>query len=164
MALADQYEAVYELLGGTPNTLQTSGVNNTVFPWLETLVKGELVDNLEVQMPLAYLMVQKGKEYRQAAQKKFINYNVTLVLINITPGLGSGEDEGPAVINQFAGWIGDINNLIRTNKQLKTPSYPNGAAIRFGEDSDYEEEHQRMENDIVIGCVWTILSTEEVTA
>lgn len=164
MGRLDQMEALYEFFGGTPNTYHTSPANS-VFGWLQTIVKGQPFDILELQMPTLYILAPEAREHRQAAQKKFIDYQLEAYLIAfLDAGGGMQGDRAPTAIEDFYGWMDDIANKIRTNKQLITTSYPNGASIRFGEDSSSVEEHWRQEDTLVIAAKFEIISTEQVNA
>lgn len=161
MAREDQMEALYEFFGGTPNTYHTSP---SAFQGIATVVKGEPLDVFEWAMPLLWISAPRSKEYRQAAQKKFIDYTLMAVLVQLAPGGSTAGDEGPVALNNFYQLLDEIANKIRTNKTLITPSYPNGASIRFGEDFTIEENHQRLENEILLVATIEILSTELVQA
>lgn len=140
------------------------GYGTWAFPGLATLVKGEPLDRLQYQMPVGFLLVPSSREYRPMAQHKFIDYDVELYLEGQVAGVGSAGDMGAAAINEFYGLLDAIADRIRTNKILLTPSYPGGAAIRFGEDFTVEEAHRRDENTILLAGRFRIKSTEQVNA
>lgn len=150
--------------GAILGTFHTSP--SSVFPWLKTVCKGEPVEMLEFQMPVLYILTPQSREYRQAAQKKFIDYTIRCVLVDILSGQAPG-DVGPVAVTTFYGYLDAIAQKIRTGsaaKALITPSYPQGASIRFGEDSTIQTDQQRQENDVVLIAQIDILSTEQVNA
>lgn len=163
MARQDQMEALYEFFGGTPNTYKT--INGTVFPDIKTIIKGEPLQKLQQDMPLLYVIAPHTQERRQAAQVKFIDYKLRAVLLWMTTGQElAGADRGASVLDKFYSLLDEIANKIRTNKQLITTSYPNGASVRFGEDFTIEEDHEVQNNMLLCVGVITISSTEQVFA
>lgn len=136
---------------------------STVFPEIKTVCRGEPFEKLEVALPLLYVTVPSSKEYRQAAQKKFIDHTITAVLLWETTGRQLGA-KAESILMQYYTLLDQIGAKIRTNKILSTSSYPLGASIRFGEDFTVEEYHERLENSLIIVSTFKILSTEEVTA
>lgn len=120
---------------------------SSVFPFIQTVVMGEPLDAQDNIQPVLFILAPKAKEFREYAQKKFINYTLSVVLVNVFASLSKG-DEGPIAIQTFYNWMDQIANHIRTNKTLVTPSYPTGAAFKFGENFTTTETHERIENSV----------------
>ncbi|WDL96945.1 hypothetical protein [Alicyclobacillus sp. ALC3] len=136
---------------------------SSVFPWLGTVVNGEFVTAKGNQQPVLYLLSPTTKETREYAQKKFITYTLSAVLVDLIPGVPQG-DAGPYALFTFYSWLDSIADKIRTNKQLITASYPQGAAIKFGESFQIQENHQRTETEVYLVGRINIESIEQVNA
>lgn len=163
MARKDQMKALYEFFGGTPNTFHTT--NGTVFPDIKTIVKGEPIEKMQLQMPLLYITAPKSKETRREAQVKFITYQLMATLVYVGPGTQvQNADRGASTMDMFYGLIDDIANQIRTNKMLITPSYPDGASIKFGENFTIDEGHDAQGQMMTLVAQFQIESVEQVFA
>ncbi|WP_304459008.1 hypothetical protein [Alicyclobacillus sendaiensis] len=136
---------------------------SSVFPFVQTVVMGEPVTAEDYQQPLLFILAPRSQERRQFAQEKLITYTITAVLTSVIPGSPTG-DIGEVAINTFYAWMDQIANKIRTNKILQTPSYPQGAAIKFGENFTVEETHERVENAVWLIARFNIESVEQVHA
>ena len=135
----------------------------TVFPFVKTLVNGEPLTVGGNEQPVLFLTSPLAVEKREYAQKKFITYTLSAILTQVIPA-NSPSDRGPVSLLQFYSWLDQIADKIRTNKQLITSSYPNGAAIKFGENSKIAETHERVENAIWIVAKLDVESVEQVNA
>ncbi len=136
---------------------------SAVFPFIQTVVMGEPLNAQDNIQPVLFILAPKAKESREYAQKKFINYTLSVVLVNVFTSLSKG-DEGPIAIQTFYNWMDQISNVIRTNKTLVTPSYPTGAAFKFGENFTTTETHERIENSVWLVAKFDIESIEQVNA
>lgn len=162
MARQDQMEALYEFFGGTPNTYVTQ--NPSVFPNIKTLVKGEPLKRDKNEMPMIFMSAPKTKEERYSAQLKFIIYTLTPVVVWWTSSDPSKGERGSYAMDQFYGFLDSVAAKIRTNKQLITTSYPQGASIKFGENFTIQETHERLETDMLFVAKFDIESIEQVFA
>ncbi|SIS88369.1 hypothetical protein [Alicyclobacillus vulcanalis] len=136
---------------------------SSVFPFVQTVVMGEPITAEDYQQPLLFILTPRSQERRQFAQEKLITYTITAVLTSVVPGTPSG-DIGEVAINTFYGWMDQIADRIRTNKILQTASYPQGAAIKFGENFTVEETHERVEDAVWLVARFNIESVEQVHA
>ncbi len=136
---------------------------SAVFPFIQTVVMGEPLNAQDNIQPVLFILAPKAKEFREYAQKKFINYTLSVVLVNVFASLSKG-DEGPIAIQTFYNWMDQIASHIRTNKTLVTPSYPTGAAFKFGENFTTAETHERIENSVWLVAKFDIESIEQVNA
>ena len=178
----DQLEGLYERWGGTPNTLTTTWTPatnpNPVFPWLVTLVQGQPFDLDDSAFPAIFLLARDSKEHRQAAQKKWIDYELEALLVHQAPPMAASGDRASALLKTFYGWLDAIGTQIRGTttdyaaKILATQAHPDGiwdpttgnASIKFGEVFTIKEEHWRLETYLVIAADIRIVSTEQVNA
>lgn len=167
MARTDQMEAVYELFGGVAGTYQSP----CSIQGITTVVKGEPFDIPDRLMPVMTITIPKVVEYRSGgtssirgmAQKKGIDYTIRIMVGALLSG-STSTPQGPDLLLRFYGWLDAIGAVIRENKTLVTPSYPQGASVRFGEDSTWIEPHERDENTLKVLCGIETVSTELVNA
>lgn len=161
MARQDQMEALYEFFGGGTGTYETSP--SSVFSNIQTVIKGEPMTMELNTMPLIYIVAPKSREYRDYAQKKIIAYDLEAVVVQLAEGKTSGA-QAPQILYDFYGFLDEVANKIRTNKILSTMSYPQGAAMRFGEQFTIEEHRERVQQGLFIVAKFTISSEELVAA
>lgn len=139
-------------------------------PTIETIVRGELLDRQSILMPVLYVLAPRSKERRAMTGWKFVDYELALYVEDLIAGNSQAAQGGARAILEFYGMLDQIAALIRGStldegpKALVTPSYPRGAAIKFGEEFSIEEVHGRAENTIEIGARILIKSTEQVSA
>ena len=163
MARQDQMKALYEFFGGTPELI--THLHHPYSHPSRPCVQGEPIEKMQQQMPMLYVTAPKSKEVREFAQVKFITYQLDAVLIWLTPGTkAQGADRGSSIMDDFYGLVDDIANQIRTNKTLITPSYPNGAAFKFGENFTIDEAHEIKGQMLAIVAHFQIESVEQVQA
>lgn len=165
MGRQDQMEALYEFFGGAVGTYVTSP--SSVFPDIKTVSKGEPLRIDPLMMPAFYITAPKSKETREYAQKKFITYQLSAVLVWWTPGLtqkDAYDDRAQSALIAFYGTLEEVAARIRTNKQLITTSYPLGASIKFGETFTIDEQHERTETELLMVARFDIESVEQVNA
>ncbi|MHB1778026.1 MAG: hypothetical protein ACYCU7_18895 [Acidimicrobiales bacterium] len=179
MARADQLQACFELFSGATATIPADvyQVRQKTFPYgtwalpaVQTIVRGELFDRQSALLPAMYLLVPEARERRAMTAWKFIDYTVAVYLEAQIAGKSLSGQGGAQAVVAFYQAMDQIAALIRGNtsnekpKSLITPSYPQGASIRFGEQSESIEEHLRDENTLLIVAKFSIQSTEQVQA
>ena len=179
MPRADILHACFELFSGATEPIpdnvylvrQKSFQYGTwAIPGVRTIVKGEVLDNLEQYLPVLFLTVPPGTERRAMTGWKFVTYTVTASLADMPPGQSKTVAGGAQAVYAFYQTMDQVSSVIRGTvanekpKQLITPSYPSGAAIRFGEDVEFQETHRRMENTVLIDAQFLIKCTEQVSA
>lgn len=140
---------------------------------LTTVVRGELFDVLDEELPAMIITIPKVNEYRANgvsgipgfAGKKGIDYQIRMMVGALMEGDGT-NDQGALLIGQFYDMLDAIGTALRTldAKTLITTSFPAGASIRFGEDSSWAEQHERQENTLRIIAMIDSISTELVDA
>lgn len=177
MGRLDQMQACLEFFSGATQPIPTDvyQVSQAAFPYgawaipgLQTVVKGELMETLDAYLPALWLHVPRGKEKRLMAQAKQVDYRISVYLEALLPGLSATGDGGPSAIATFYRLVDDLTALIRGSssnegpKQLITPSYPQGASMRFGEDIESEIGFTRQENTMRIYARLVVSSAEYV--
>ncbi|MHB1937069.1 MAG: hypothetical protein ACYCOR_10845 [Acidobacteriaceae bacterium] len=146
---------------------------------IKTVVRGEPFDVPDKDLPILYITVPKSQEYRFGgtskiqgmAQKKGIDYVVRLMLGALMNGPGV-QDQGAILLNEFYEILDAIGVHLRGGdlavpnnaKVLVTTNFPNGAAVRFGEDFTVQEMHDRAENTLKAVTQIETTSTEMVNA
>ncbi len=179
MARADQLQACLELFSGasSPIPADTYMVRQKTFmygtwalPAIQTIIRGETFDRQSVLMPAMYILAPESRERRAMTGWKFIDYTLAVYLEAQISGKSVLIAGGAQAVVAFYQAMDQIAALIRGSttvegpKQLITPSYPQGASIRFGEQFEATEEHMRDENTLLIAARFNILSTEQVSA
>jgi hypothetical protein len=139
-------------------------------PLLRTLFRGQPMDPTESMMPLVVTSLPGYHEYRSGglsrqpgmAQKKLIDHDVWIRVRAVLAG--PAPTNGAVMLEQFYALLDQMGALIRTNKTLVTPSFPQGAALRFGEEYKAPEVHRRVEQQMELQADFHIPTTELVEA
>lgn len=160
-----------EYLSGASSTVPTSTyqVNQQGFsygtwamPLINSIVKGETLDFPERQMPVIFLLAPKSDESFPMTGYKFVDYDLSLYVAAILPGQSAAPDGGANAIYTFYEFLDDLAARIRANPTLVSPSYPSGALVKWGLRFSMQEDHQRLENTVLIGAKVVIAATEMV--
>ncbi len=179
MARADQLQACLEFFSGASSVIpanvysvrqKTFGYGTWALPGVQTIIRGETFDRQSVLLPAMYLLAPESRERRAMTGWKWIDYTLAVYLEAQIPGKSLSAYGGAQAIVEFYAILDQIAARIRGStanegpKSLITPSYPQGASIRFGEQFEVTEEHVRDENTLLIAAKFAISSTEQVSA
>lgn len=137
---------------------------------IQTVAKGEPLRRDVSAMPYLFVTVPDSSEsrnraYAGAAQVKVIVYTVRATLEQWIEGqLTYGSNRGEQMLNDYYSLLDAIAAHIRTNKQLITTNYPQGAAIEWGEQFTMKERHEASETSLILRTQIDITSVEAVNA
>ena len=154
--------------GGIASGFSTSPA---VIDGVQTVVRGNRVLLPTQLQPVLAVVIDGSEEYRYGgklkvqglAQMKFVDYDVTLLLGNVGAP-GNDQDGAPRLLDQFYGWLDDISARIRADKVLVTPSFPQGAVIRWGEEFQVRNPYALTQSEVKIVASITVSCTEQVQA
>lgn len=148
-------------------TTQPSAISGVL-----TVGRGDRVFWPSQMQPVLAIVIDASQEYRYGgrmraralAQFKFIDYDVKLLLGNVGAP-GDNQDGLPRLLDQFYGWLDDIGALIRSDKTLVTPSFPEpGAVVLWGEEFQVQNPYVLQEAEVQIVASITVACTEQVQA
>ena len=171
MARQDVLQATFEYLSGASQPIPAdvfqvvqSGFpyGNWALPGVNAIYKGRTFDTAERILPSIWILVPQGDERWPMSGFKFVDYRVIVYVADMVPGNSRVAAGGAAAVYGFYGVMDALAALVRTNPTLISPSYPQGALVKFAVRSKTAESHERMENTLLISAVFNIEATEQV--